>query len=68
MVFGWRAGVHRQGYALVCAKKVLDILVVVIDGMTICFFISFLKWTVLNLAAKKRESKLVWLVEQGVEL
>jgi len=34
MVFGWRAGVHRQGYALVCAKKVLDILVVVIDGMT----------------------------------
>jgi hypothetical protein len=34
-VFGWRAGVHRQGYALVCAKKVLDILVVVIDGMTV---------------------------------
>ena len=34
MVFEWRAGVHRQGYALVCASKTLDILVVVIDGMT----------------------------------
>jgi len=38
MVFEWRAGVHRQGYALVCASKTLDILVVVIDGMTIPFF------------------------------
>ncbi len=34
MLLGRRAGLHRQGYALVCAKKVLDILVVVIDRMT----------------------------------
>jgi|SRR5205814_1511898 len=34
MRFGWRAGIQRQGYALVCAKLALDILVVVIDRMT----------------------------------
>ena len=34
-LFGWRAGMHRQGYAVVCAKKALDILVVVIDRMTV---------------------------------
>ena len=34
MRFGWRAGIQRQGYALLCAKLALDILVVVIDGMT----------------------------------
>ena len=34
MRFGWRAGIQRQGYALLCAKLALDILVVVIDRMT----------------------------------
>ena len=34
MRFGWRAGIQHQGYALVCAKLALDILVVVIDRMT----------------------------------
>ena len=43
MVFGGRAGMHRQGYALVCASLALDILVVVIDGMTTCFFSIFIK-------------------------
>src|SRR5436305_7801135 len=37
MRFGWRAGIQHQGYALVCAKLALDILVVVIDRMTARF-------------------------------
>jgi len=54
MVFEWRAGVHRQGYALVCASKTLDILVVVIDGMTNRFLSISVKWTVLRLAVDPR--------------
>jgi len=56
MVFGWRAGVHRQGYALVCASKTLDILVVVIDRMTRVMRKAITKTNLENLQDPKTKS------------